>query len=570
MSMYRRVLTYQQPVSRPVAQSNQTLKIILSKPSFFIDDFIEGQVELTSSVQIIINDINIVLNSVESWQTFSKELNYNISEKTNEAIVSVNLDVKRKLNIDSNLVALKAGKFNFGFKFQIPKPVAPSFEFPSAIEGKAYIRYFLVASIVSPYVSGNFTTYIILKQRQKIEMNKQVSFSVETSTHKAGIFDGGKCTMTVSSINGTDNFRFGDSAHFNINIDNSKGKLSSTECKVVMTRVISFKNKLSEKKKTVTDELISKVVKMETLPKENKNFGVNLSLKDVTNNNFNIKEAKLPYTNIEDINFFLPTIKTIILECSYNIKFTLYFNSFVKYKDRPRIIMNMIMCHQSFEEYKNEMDARVNMNNMMPPQLPPNMMPPNMPPNMPHGMPPNIPHGMPPYNPHGMPPNIPHGMPPYNPHGMPPNMPPYMPPNNMGPMANNNGIPNTPLSKRNMSLPPPQNQQFNQMNNNMNNNMNDNNQDMDLPSMEELEENKINVTDEGNFNNEFNNGNNNFNENYNNNNNYDNYNNNYNNDFNNNQNMNENNNDNNEPPLPPLSQDNNYPEYPVKPGNNNY
>ena len=537
---YRRVLTYQQPASRPVAQSNQTLKIILSKPSFFIDEFIEGQVELTSSVQIIINDINIVLNSIESWETFSKELNCNVSEKNNEAIVSVNLDVKRKLNIDSNLIALKAGKFNFGFKFQIPKPVAPSFEFPSAIEGKAYIRYYLVASIVSPYVSGNFNTYIILKQRQKIEMNKQVSFSVETFTHKVGIFDGGKVKMTVSSINGTDNFRFGDSAHFNINVDNSLGKLNSTECKIVMNRVISFKNKLSEKKKTVTDELISKIVKMETLPKENKNFGVNLSLKDVTNNNFAIKEAKLPYTNIEDINFFLPTVKTILLECSYNIKFTLYFNSFVKYKDRPRIIMDMIMCHQSFEEYKNEMDARVNMNNM-PPQLPPNMMPPNMPP----------------YNPHGIPPYNPHGMPPYNPHGMPPN--------NMGPMANNNGIPNTPLSKRNMSLPPPQNQQFNQMNNNMN----DNNQDMDLPSMEELEENKINVTDEGNFNNEFNN-NNNFNENYNNNNNnYDNYNN-YNNNFNNNQNMNENNNDNNEPPLPPLPQDNNYPEYPVKPGNNNY
>ena len=541
---YRRVLTYQQPASRPVAQSNQTLKIILSKPSFFIDEFIEGQVELTSSVQIIINDINIVLNSIESWETFSKELNCNVSEKNNEAIVSVNLDVKRKLNIDSNLIALKAGKFNFGFKFQIPKPVAPSFEFPSAIEGKAYIRYYLVASIVSPYVSGNFNTYIILKQRQKIEMNKQVSFSVETFTHKVGIFDGGKVKMTVSSINGTDNFRFGDSAHFNINVDNSLGKLNSTECKIVMNRVISFKNKLSEKKKTVTDELISKIVKMETLPKENKNFGVNLSLKDVTNNNFAIKEAKLPYTNIEDINFFLPTVKTILLECSYNIKFTLYFNSFVKYKDRPRIIMDMIMCHQSFEEYKNEMDARVNMNNM-PPQLPPNMMPPNMPP----------------YNPHGIPPYNPHGMPPYNPHGMPPN--------NMGPMANNNGIPNTPLSKRNMSLPPPQNQQFNQMNNNMNDNMNDNNQDMDLPSMEELEENKINVTDEGNFNNEFNN-NNNFNENYNNNNNnYDNYNN-YNNNFNNNQNMNENNNDNNEPPLPPLPQDNNYPESPVKPGNNNY
>ena len=48
----------------------QTLKIIPKYSSFYVDDFIEGQVELSSQAQIIINDINIVLNISEFWTTY--------------------------------------------------------------------------------------------------------------------------------------------------------------------------------------------------------------------------------------------------------------------------------------------------------------------------------------------------------------------------------------------------------------------------------------------------------------------------------------------------------------------
>ena len=155
LNMFQRVLTYQQPIPQnTVMQTLQTLKIIPKASAFFADDFIEGQVELTSSVQIIINDINLVLNSMEYWTTFSKEMNTNINEKNDTALVSVNLDVKRKLNINTNLVALKPGTFNFGFKFKVPKIPEASFEFPSQ-EGKAYLRYYLAANIISPYIKGN-------------------------------------------------------------------------------------------------------------------------------------------------------------------------------------------------------------------------------------------------------------------------------------------------------------------------------------------------------------------------------------------------------------------------------
>ena len=112
--MLRRIMSYIHPMPQNNAlQPLQTIKIIPKSSAFYTDDFIEGQVELTTSVQIIINDINIVLSTMEYWTAFSKEMNTNIMEKNNQVLVSLNLDVRRKLNINTNLVALKEGKYNF-------------------------------------------------------------------------------------------------------------------------------------------------------------------------------------------------------------------------------------------------------------------------------------------------------------------------------------------------------------------------------------------------------------------------------------------------------------------------
>ena len=611
----RRILTYNPQGRSQQGMTVQSLKIIPKSPSFFVDDYIEGQVEMTTTMQVIINDINLVLNCGQSWVTFSKELNTNINEKKTEAIVTTNMDVKRKLNINSNLVALQAGKYNFGFKFKILNEINPSFEFPG-IDGTANLRYVLVANIISPYINGSATTYLILKKRQKIEMNKQVSFVAENNVHKWGIFDGGKTSLKITSVNGTTNFKYNEDVKFDINIDNTKGKMNTSECKVVLTRDVVFKNQYGQAKKTFNNELITTIVKTCTTPGENKSFPFSLSLKNIENKLFNIQGAGIPYSNVDNINYFLPTIKTSIIECSYMLKFTLYFDKFVKFNDRPRIKINIIICHQTMDEYKQEMNQKLNMNN--------NIINNNLINN-------NIP-----------PPNMP--------------TPEMMPPPNMPPLMNNNGIPNTPLCRRTITLRsynanyPPEfhrinsinnntplsrrnmhmsmnnenlPQHFNQMDNNMDNHINDNNnmdnnineQEEELPSMEEVLQNSINpaqkpMTDfnDYNFINEYNDNNNNTNHgnnNYDNNNNYNNSNsnnnfnssnnniinnNNYNNDnnnYNNNNNCNNNNNiinnhniisnsnsnindinENNEPP-PPQNQYSDYSHNIINNENNN-
>ena len=141
---YLRSLTYQQPeqqnIAKPIQKNIQksptfsidepsklSLKIVPKKKSFFTNEIIEGQIQLYIPRQTVIQDINIMLGSNEHWTFHSKETNVNTSEKNERSIVTINLEVKKRLNIDSNLVTLKPGKYVFDFRFQIPIEIEPSF-----------------------------------------------------------------------------------------------------------------------------------------------------------------------------------------------------------------------------------------------------------------------------------------------------------------------------------------------------------------------------------------------------------------------------------------------------------
>ena len=88
---------------------------------------------------------------------------------------------------------------------------------------------------------------------------------------------------------------------------------------------------------------------------------------------FNLKNENLPYSNINDMSFFLPSVNSSVLECTYCLRITLYFDSFVAYKHRPRVFIPVNICHQSMQEYQansyfnqnniNNIQNNINMNN---------------------------------------------------------------------------------------------------------------------------------------------------------------------------------------------------------------
>ena len=342
--MLSRVFTYQQG-------PQVFLTIIQNKPSYFIDEYIDGKVEISSQSQIILNDIFLSCNLLENWTSKSSDKN-DIGETYNETLISMYLDIKKKLKINTNLVSLSPGKFIFPFYFKIPKNVAPCFEYQTN-ETKASIKYTLNAQVISPYIHLNKYTYLLLKSRPIIE-KKNLLFTNTSNIHKWGIFSGGSTVLNVSILNGVDCFKNNENINLNIEVDNTKGKINAKECKVKLNANLNLKAKNGNLIKEIKTECFNKIVKAPTKIKEKKNFSESISLKELNNNQFIYKEAKLPYANIPNISYFLPYVKSYIVECNFEIKVTLYFNEFVKKDERPRIIIPIFISHQSVEEFNNE------------------------------------------------------------------------------------------------------------------------------------------------------------------------------------------------------------------------
>jgi hypothetical protein len=347
-----------------VQNTPQSLSITLDRASFFVDEYIQGKVELNSSTQLVINDISISFQILENWLSKGDD-GHAISDMYNECLLTMNLDIKRKLNINANLISLNPGKYIFPFYFKIPKVVQACFEYPTT-ESKASIRYSLTAQLLSPYAQGTASTYVLLKSRPILQ-NKQLFFTNSTSTHKWGLFSGGSTTLNISILNGTDNFRNGENINFNIDIDNSKGKIGAEECKITLSRIIKLKSKFGKVVKEIKNDCcLSQKFATQVAINERKNFNVSLSLMNMDTKIFNFKEVNIPYINITDMSYFLPSINSYLLECDYNLKATLYFTNFVKHDERPRIIIPIRICHQSLPEYNSEVQnylARQNSNN---------------------------------------------------------------------------------------------------------------------------------------------------------------------------------------------------------------
>ena len=296
--MLSRSLTYQQSIPH-------FLNIILNKPSYFVDEYIDGRVELNSSVQVVLNDILLSFNLLENWISKGNE-NNDIGDSNTTCILQMYLEIKKQLKINSNLVSLSPGKFTFPFLFKIPKAVICCFEYPTRMTS-AYIRYSLSGQIISPYIQGNTSIYVLLKSRPVIQ-NKLLNYSASTNIRKWGIFKSGSTSLNIVLFNNKDSFASGEAININIIVDNTNGKLVAKQCKITIIRHIILKAKYGKIIKDFQDNCLTKTFDTHTNIKEKKEFPCSISLKDFDNSMLNHKEVKLPYVNITDINYFMPSV----------------------------------------------------------------------------------------------------------------------------------------------------------------------------------------------------------------------------------------------------------------------
>ena len=329
------------------------LNIILDKSSYFVDEYISGKIEINSSVQIVLNDVLLSFNLLENWVSKENE-SINIGDSNTTCILTKYLEIRKQLKINTNLISLKPGKFTFPFLFKIPKAVICCFEYPTRIE-RAYIRYSLSGQIISPYAFGNTSTYVLLKSRPVMQ-NKNFKYTASTNIHKWGLFNSGSTSLNIVFTDNKYSFVSGETINLNIMVDNTNGKLTAKQCKITLIRSLILKSKYGKIIKDLKNICLTKTLDTPTNIKEKKDFPCSIELKDFDNSIFNHTGAKLPYVNITDINYFLPSVNSSIIECKYILKVTLYFNNFVKHDERPRIMIPIYFCHQSVDDYKKEVE----------------------------------------------------------------------------------------------------------------------------------------------------------------------------------------------------------------------
>jgi len=336
----------------PMAQQNMVkpITITTTKPDYFKDDYVEGTIILQNQLPIVLSDINLNLYLCESW-TYMESSSQSYGELNTQPLLCVKVGINKILNIDTELINLSSGMFNFPFRFKLPNYLQPCFEFPLP-NRRGYLRYSLEAKFISPYVQGCSSIYLIIKARPKV-LNSPLSYSSAMNIHKWGLFDQGTTLLKVSYL--TNNFRVNDSVKLKVEINNMRGKLKVTSCEVDVIRKVGFKKKNTDKDQyEMETNIYYKLFQVDVAPMNQRTYDFTIELQDKEKNNFNYVNVANPYPNIVDISYVMPTVDGSIIKCDYRITVTLYFNSYVTSGYLPKVTLPISITHQLQEDYNLE------------------------------------------------------------------------------------------------------------------------------------------------------------------------------------------------------------------------
>ena len=195
------------------------ITIKLNKVDYFKGDFVEGNIYLYNNNSLILNDIYLNLFLMENWNI--QDGSQVESELNNPTLLTIKIGIQKILKIDSDLINLNPGTFNFPFKFQLPDYLQPSFEYPKQYQ-RGFLRYILEAKLISQYVKGANTTIIFVKSRPLL-LKCPLSFSSAANVHKWGMFDEGSTILKVSYQ--TTNFQIRGQIPIAVEINNTSEAL---------------------------------------------------------------------------------------------------------------------------------------------------------------------------------------------------------------------------------------------------------------------------------------------------------------------------------------------------------
>ena len=323
----------------PNLKKSSELTLTVSSQNIYPLDILEGTVNLNLKKAITCNDIEIEIYCIEAYQT-SNNKNVNIT-----SLGKKQLNIKEQLNLKTDYVYLKRDSYQFFFSYQLSEFLAPSFELFTE-KSRMTIRYILKAQVIfNDYQVENeiiteifiriCSQFLIADKREKFEINRQIN--------QYGIINKGNCKCSVY-LNKT-NFHCNDIVPITIKIDNINCNLNANLIKIVLLRCLEYK-----KNDNVIETEIQKYNKFSYNINVQKGkvgvFRYEINLKDTNQLFYENKYISNIYGNNNiDWNFFLTTCNGKLIVCHYQIKVSVYFDSFVTFKSRPRVICPIAITH---------------------------------------------------------------------------------------------------------------------------------------------------------------------------------------------------------------------------------
>ena len=339
----------------PELKESPFLSIKTDNKIYYPNSKIKGIISLTLNVPLEINGIEISLEYLEGWKHLKPKITYlNRDYHIKKKIISVTqLNLQKLLNEKTNKIKFKPGIHNFNFEIPFYKYFNPSFEYRGE-QGRIFIRYILKAKLIlqnnNNNKSSDIESEIILQvqSKQKVE-DKEEKFENKQNIYKWGMIKRGICQ--IKNYLPKINYKFNDNIPLTIVIDNRICGLSVENLKITFKRNITYinenKTEFSEIKKISSGIYLARVKKGEI-----KIFKYFYNINNLNNKFILFSGISEPYKepNI-DWQIFTPTIYSDSFKCEYSIKITLYFESFVNYDYRPRVIIPITITHDCSNKY---------------------------------------------------------------------------------------------------------------------------------------------------------------------------------------------------------------------------
>ena len=345
----------QQPIGK--------VKVFFAKNYFYLGDYIKGDIEIITDKISVVTQILIEIYAIESWKVKEKEDEEPNKMNSKKKIVTFlpYLNQIKNFQITDNGLILPIGKNIIPFQFRFSEENSPIFEFPLPSK-RAYIRYEFRVDVETSLGHHNNSFFLCLISRPIMDQEKILTKSVNMPIKKWKMFEKGETIFKVTLPE--NNFKFDSICKVIIDIDNTKGKANTKEYKINLRRTVTFKDNTGNIKYVDEFYIIQEQIPAVVKTGQSGQFEYELTFKEKNIDRYNYTNEIIPYKiQLENINFFMPTVHGDIISCDYEIKVTLYFDCFVAFADRPRIEIPIYLVHQTPMEYQLQIQQQIEYEN---------------------------------------------------------------------------------------------------------------------------------------------------------------------------------------------------------------